>query len=265
MAVVTITSDYGLRDPYAAAFKGLLLSELPQLQVVDLSHSILPFQFSEAAYILRHGYRYFPKGSIHILLVDADRDANKPPVAMLLDGHYFLSTDNGILPLIRPDLNPDKVVSIDFTYHLGLTDNWEIFAKTAAFLSAEGALNVVGSNYPELKVLIRPRLVEIEEGNGILGHVVYIDNFGNLVTNISNNIFRTVGKNRAFSMELPRAKTLERIVNHYADLKIEGELGALFNQAGFLEIFVSKSGGTINGASKLLGIRVDESIKIVFQ
>jgi S-adenosyl-L-methionine hydrolase (adenosine-forming) len=265
MAVVTITSDYGLRDPYAAAFKGLLLSEAPQLQVVDLSHSILPFQFSEAAYVLRHGYKYFPKGSIHILLVDADRDATKPPVVMLLDGHYFLSTDNGILPLIRPDLIPEKVVSIDFTYHYGLTDNWEIFAKTAAFLSGPGEIHVLGADYPQLKVLMRPRLTEIEDGNGILGHVVYIDNFGNLVTNISHTIFKNVGKNRSFFIELPRARSLDRILTHYAEARVEGDLGALFNQAGFLEIFVAKSGGTINGASKLLGIRVDESIKILFQ
>ncbi len=265
MAVVTITSDYGLRDPYAAAFKGLLLSEAMDLQVIDLSHSIQPFQFTEAAYVLRHGYRYFPQGSIHILLVDADRDQSQPPIAMLLDGHYFLSTDNGILPMIRPDLQADKVVSIDFTYHLGLTDNWEIFAKTAAFLAKQGALHVVGADHHSLKILKRPKLVEMEDGNGILGHVVYIDNFGNLVTNISAQIFKAIGKNRAFVLELPRAKNLDRVVNHYADITGEGHLGALFNQAGFLEIFVAKSGGTINGASKLLGIRVDEPIKIIFK
>jgi S-adenosylmethionine hydrolase len=263
--IITLISDYGTRDHFAGAFKGLLLSQNSDLKVFDISHQVKAFSLTEAAYMARNAYRFYPKGSVHIILVESGEGQPQRPLAMALDDHYFIGIDNGVLPLIRPDLVPESVVDISMRHHQNLETNWETFAKAAAFLATGGQIGVLGHAISDAKKIITPRASISSDGKSIMGNVVYIDNFGNLVTNISKTLFQETGQGRPYTIRLPRNKAIKNLVSNYQDAPYAGYFGAFFNAGGFLEVFVSLSGGELPGAAGLLGIRVDETVNIYFE
>ena len=120
MSIITLTTDFGLKDHFAGIFKGKIYSLLPETNIVDLSHSIDKFNVLEASYLLSVSYSHFPKGTVHIVAVDASRNADTTHIAMLFDGHYFIGADNGVFGSLINKRNPDKIVQI--TIHDRLID-----------------------------------------------------------------------------------------------------------------------------------------------
>lgn len=265
MAIVTLTSDYGLKDHYQAALKGALLSFEEQLTLVDISHQIAPSNVMEAAFVLRQSYMHFPKGTVHLIAVQ-EVVPSETLVAMQMDGHFFLCADNGILSLINPEVRVQKMIAIDFREDLPtkLFPSRDVLAKAAVHLAKGGAIGLLGRELKEIKEnsVIRPRLAN--DGSMILGNVLYVDNFGNLITNISQKFFQESSKERSFEIALPRRHKVYRIVPSYHDEKA-GSVVALFNAQGLLEIAITGAGNKgFNGAHTLLGVGVMDTITINF-
>ncbi|MCB0761249.1 MAG: SAM-dependent chlorinase/fluorinase [Flavobacteriales bacterium] len=264
MRIVTLTTDLGNKDYYTAAIKGALLRQVPELQIVDVSHEVNPFDTRQAAYILRGCWQEFPKGTIHIIGVNSDVTVDEMHVIVEHKGHYFISADNGVYSLLF-DHRPENV------YELNLTQDTDentfptknLFAKAAAHLARGGTPEVIGRRVEELKTMENFRAV-VEE-NVIKGSVIYIDVYGNVMTNISLSLFREVGKGRDFAIMLRRASLdIRKIHNQYNEVP-PGTGVALFNHMGFLEIAINKGApGSGGGANSLFGLKINDIVRIEF-
>lgn len=264
MPIITLTSDYGLLDHYLPALKGALLGELEDVKLVDITHQIEPGNFFEASFILRNCYSAFPKHSVHLIAFSEIAPGGRL-LAAEMDDHYFLVADNGLLPMINPELKIQKIVEIDFRQEPGLFPSRDTLTRAAAHLARGGKIGLLGREVKEIeqKTALRPRIAQ--DNNSIIGSVVYIDNYGNLISNISRKTFREVGKERDFEILLPRNKGVRKISNSYTEVS-SGNILALFNSQDLLEIAISDSRGkTRNGANTLLGIEVQNTITINFK
>ena len=275
MAIITLTTDFGHKDHFVGAIKGTIYSELPDARIVDISHSISPFNIQECAYILKNSYKAFPKGTIHIVGVDAESTAENQHLAVYIDGHYFILANNGVSSLITSEIKPDKVVELKIPNpHPGAFPVLEVFVKVACHIARGGTLEVVGKKFDALKELkeFAPRITN--DGDTIVGSVIYIDNYGNVVTNIQKSLFNAYRKGRNFEM-LARNKKITRIVNNYSEIidfdlekqhrKGPGDLLALFNSANYIELAIYKSDpNTVGSASSLLGLDYRDTVIINF-
>ncbi len=276
MAIITLTTDFGLKDHFVGAIKGTIYSELKEAKIVDISHAISPFNIQECAYILKNSYYTFPKGSIHIVGVDAEPSPENQHIAVLVDGHYFIGANNGVVSLITEEIRPEKVYEIQLPEAMqGAFPVLEVFVKVACHLARGGKLEVVGKPFEELKVLkeFAPRVTN--DGNTLIGNVIYIDNFGNVVTNIQKGVFEAYRKGRKFEINA-RNKRITEIHGKYSDIinfnlekgrrKGPGDLLALFNSSDYIELAIYKSNlQTVGGASSLLGLDYRDTIMINFE
>ena len=271
--ILTLTTDFGLKDYFVGALKGHIYNELPEVNIVDISHQITPFSIYETAYIIRNAYKSFPKGSIHIIAVDAEESVENKHIALLLDGHYFICADNGVMDLIIANIKPEKIIQIHLknTHSTYFLSN---FVQVACHLARGGVLDIIGKEINELKQTqeVKPK-VNLER-NQIVGHVIYIDNFGNVVTNIDKTIFDEVGKGRKFEIKA-RGFSFDKIFNRYNEVENFaipkekrnnfGKKLALFNKDNFLEIALYRSNKeTVGGASNMFGLKYRDSVTVKF-
>ncbi len=110
MAIITLTTDYGHKDHFVGALKGAIYRELSDVKIVDISHSIAPFNIQECAYLLKNSYKSFPEGTIHIVGVDSELTPENEHIVVFVDGHYFISANNGVICLITSEIRPNKMV-----------------------------------------------------------------------------------------------------------------------------------------------------------
>ncbi|NND14996.1 MAG: SAM-dependent chlorinase/fluorinase [Eudoraea sp.] len=276
MAIITLTTDFGHKDHFVGAIKGTIYRELPEATIVDISHGIRPFNIPECAYILKNSYKAFPEGTIHIVGVDSEPTPENAHVAILVDGHYFISANNGVISLIISEIKPDKVVEIKIPNPVhGSFPVLDVFVQVACHLARGGSLDVIGKPSTDLKELIefKPRI--LNDGKTIVGSVIYIDNFGNVITNIEKHLFEAYRNGRDYELSA-RNKILTEIHNTYSDIvnfkldknqrKGPGDLMALFNSAGFIELAIYKSDSqTVGSAATLLGLEYRDTITINFR
>jgi len=275
MAIITLTTDFGLKDNFVGSLKGSIYRELPEVKIVDISHNISPFNIQECAYILKNSYKNFPDGTVHVVGVDSEPTPETKHVAVLMDGHYFICANNGIIGLLESENSPTKVVEIDLpNFELGAFPSMEVFVQAASHIARGGTLEVIGKSFADLLEVRDLAPSVTDNGNKIIGSVIYIDNYGNVVTNINKNFFEAYRKGRDFEIQA-RTKILTRIYQKYSDIvnfdlekgqrKGPGELMALFNSAGHIEIAIYKSNPKAGGsASSLLGIDYLDAITINF-
>jgi S-adenosylmethionine hydrolase len=276
MAIITLTTDFGLKDHFAASLKGSIYSELPDAKIVDISHNISPFNIQECAYILENSYKSFPKGTVHIIGVDSEPTPETKHIAVLLDGHYFICANNGIIGLITTETQAEKVVEITIPNpDYGSFPSMDVFIQAACHIARGGTLEVVGKPFRELLEIREFAPSVTDNGNKIIGSVIYIDNYGNVVTNISRNFFEAYRKGRSFEL-WARTKVLTKVHQKYSDIvnfdvekskrKGPGELMAIYNAAGNIEIAIYKSNPNAGGsASSLLGLEYLDAITINFK
>ena len=186
--LITLTTDFGERDPYAAAMKGVILAIAPESRIVDLTHEIAPQDIHEAALFLRATLPWFPKGSIHIVVVDPGVGTTREPLAVDLDGRIVVCPNNGLLgwvmellPMRRaiildPAKCSDKPVSA--TFH-----GRDLFAPAAARIAAGTPMEQLGDTIETVEKLPFPSPKWLDNG-WIEGEVIHIDRFGNCITNI---------------------------------------------------------------------------------
>ena len=275
MAIITLTTDFGLKDHFAGAIKGSILKELDDAKIVDISHGISPFNIQECAYILENAYSSFPKGTIHIIGVDSEPTQENQHIAVLLDGHYFVSANNGVIGLITSETKPEKVVEIDIRNPQASSfPEMDVFVQIACHIARGGTLEVVGKPFDGLKDLTGFLPTVTDNGKKISGSVIYIDNYGNVVTNIQKNFFEAYRKGRDFEINA-RTTKIKQIHNRYSDIinfelekdkrKGAGDVLALFNSSNYIELAIYKSDlKTVGGASSLLGLDYRDTITIDF-
>ncbi|MDT0678738.1 SAM hydrolase/SAM-dependent halogenase family protein [Autumnicola musiva] len=277
MAIITLTTDFGEKDYFAGAVKGAIHSGLDEVEIIDISHSVSPFHISEAAYIIKNAYKSFPKGSIHIIGIDSELTPENKHLAVYLDEHYFICANNGILSLLASEIKPEKIVEINI--HDRIETNFpvlDVFVKVACHLARGGTLEVIGKNIDEIKYLKQFEPLVNSEKNQIIGHVLYIDNYGNVVTNITRKLFENVGKGREFLMNA-RMVTFPEIFETYSDAinfniekekrgEEDGKKLAVFNSAGYIELAIYKSNPhTVGSASTLFGLGLLDTVTIKFE
>lgn len=275
MPIITLTTDFGTKDHFVGAVKGAIYNELNDVRIVDISHHVTPFGITEAAYILKNSYQNFPDNTIHIIGVDSEISIENKPIAIELDNQFFICCDNGIISMITNEINPDKIVEI--TIHNTGDKKFSIldaFVRVACHIARGGKLEVIGKQIEEIKKLyeIQP-LVNAEE-NKIVGSIIYIDNFGNVISNISEKTFNNVGKGREFEVVARNYtfKTIHKKYNDIVDFSVpaenrqdDGKKLAIFNSENFLEISMYRSNlTTVGGASSLLGLNYRDNITVRF-
>jgi S-adenosylmethionine hydrolase len=275
VSVITLITDFGTKDHYVGSVKGALYSELNDLRIVDISHSISPFNIIEAAYIIENSYKNFPIGSIHIIGVDSEKTPEQNHLVIKLDGHYFICADNGILSLLTTKIKPEKIININVHNEFPSTFSvLDIFVKIAAHIYRGGSIDLVGSKIEKLKELYNINPILNEKTNEIIGNVIYVDNYENVVTNITKKIFQDFGKSRNFEINARNYK-FKQIVKSYSEAirfdinkELRKEIGkkiALFNKSDYLELSIYKSNPlSSGGASSLFGLNYRDIIIIKF-
>ena len=275
MSVITLTTDFGIKDHYVGSIKGALFNELQNVNIVDVSHNISPFNIVEAAYIIENSYKNFPNGSIHIIGVDSEKTVEQSHLVIKLDNHFFICANNGIMSLLASKINPEKIIEINIHNDKITTFSViDVFVKIAAHIYRGGSIDLVGNQIYELKELYNLNPILNEKSNEISGNVIYVDNYDNVVTNISKKIFTEFGKSRPFEINA-RNYIFKEIVGSYGsairfDIKKENrkEIGkkiALFNKSNYLELSIYKSNPqTFGGAASLFGLNYRDVITIKF-
>ena len=275
MSIITLTTDYGLKDHFVGALKGKILSEHREAAIIDISHHIDLFNVSEASYIVGAAYSSFPKGTVHLIGVDCELSKECRHIAMEWDGHFFICADNGILSLLTQKILPSKIVEINIHDRLADTcSDLDVFVTVACHLAKGGLLNVIGRDITDIKEINELQPVVSDDKSILKGYVVYIDHFGNCVTNISKAQFKEVGKGRDYEINFS-TKNIKAIKTGYSDFTVnnrfslkdyEGEKLAIFNAAGYLEIAIYRSNPlTVGTAKTLLGLKYRDVVSIIFR
>lgn len=275
MAIITLTTDFGQKDHFVGALKGRIYKELADARIVDISHQISPFNIQECAYILENSYKSFPEGTVHIVGVDSEPTPENQHIAVLVDGHYFITANNGVIGLITSEIKPEKVVEIHIPNLIpGSFPLMDVFVQVACHIVRGGTLEVVGKHFDQLKDLRGFSPTVTDNGNKIIGSVIYIDNYGNVVTNIHKNFFEAYRKGRDFELNA-RTTKINQIHHKYSEIinfdlekgkrKGAGDKLALFNSSDYIELSIYKSDlKTVGGASTLLGLDYRDTVTVNF-
>lgn len=262
MNIVTLTSDLGTKDYYLASVKAAALTQIADVQWVDISHHIPPFDMAKAAFVLKNVWKDFPVGSFHIVGVDTDWRKASPYVVVQKDGHFFIGADNGVFSLIFNEEPADAVYVLNLRGDEDLNfPTKSIFIPVIAQLCNGTEISEIGSLSEAYKV--RPGIMPVFEHNNIRGTVIYIDGYGNVITNITKTLFAEKVGNKPFHIVLRRGDTeLNTISRAYNEVQ-EGEKLAIFTLGGYLEIAINRGvEGSGGGASDLLGIKENDIIRI---
>ena len=256
MPVITLTSDWGLKDHYLSVIKACIYSQLPDANIVDISHLVPPYNISQASYIFRNAYQYFPNGTIHIISVNSIASIDSPHVVIKHKGHYFIGADNGFFSLVfdkKPEVIIELEVMQDSDYFTFPTR--DIFVKVACHIAIGNSLDTLGKPLNDLH--IKNNLAPIVEENKIRGMVVYVDIYENAITNIHESTFKMLNKGRPFRIVF-KHDVITKLSSSYSDVA-EGDLLALFDSNGYLQIAMNQ-----DKAKSLMGLNIDENVYIEF-
>lgn len=274
MSIITLTSDFGLLDYRVSAMKGKILSLNPELHIIDITHDIQAYNLIQTSYIVRNAHPYFPKGSVHILSVDSFFHKSRKNILYQVNGSFFIAADNGLLNLVFHDIKPEAIYEL--TFNNRFDDNvtftsTDVFVPAAVHLAQGGLPEIIGRKITEVKELSIPRPVFNESEKMIIGEVIYIDNFGNIISNINKDFFEASGKGfdnftikfRNLGLSKIYSTHTEVVADWDRETEYHGQSAAIFNDHNHLELTIYK-GSKNNGAKSLFGLNVGEKIYIVF-
>ncbi|WP_242917030.1 SAM hydrolase/SAM-dependent halogenase family protein [Pontibacter liquoris] len=254
MALITFTSDFGYSDHYVAAVKAKILSQEPQATIVDVSHGIEPFNIAHAEYVLGSVFRDFPEGTVHLAAVDTNGSKYGKYHAAKYKGHYFLLADNGLLSLLT-DGQPEVVVELHADFPLMPFPAKDLLAPAALYLSKGGELEVLGERTQHFKQLLN-RQLRLGD-HAISGHVIHVDRYGNLITDITRDSIETIAHGRTFTVHFAR-ETVGRILPNFTQVD-DGDCCCIYNSLGQLCIGINKG-----HAAELLGLGFDSQVDVRF-
>lgn len=273
MQIITLTTDLGQKDHYVASIKGSILSRTPAVQLVDVSHHVKAFDIAEASYYVRNCFESFPKGTIHLIGVDCEPIINfgsqqhsSIPAILKYKGHYFVSNDNGIFSLIVGEQtfeefwHVDDILSNPLAFHFPLKN---LLVPVVCNLVEKKKLSTFASKMEQFnrRVNINP----VIDNNLIIGSIMHVDHYGNLITNIDKELFERMGKNVPFTIYFRKKEYfIDEISKTYSDVP-HGEKIALFNSNNLLEIAINRGATSQHGgANSLFGIGLNDNVRIEF-
>ena len=275
MSIITLITDFGYKDQFVAQMKGEIYSNNPESQVVDISHNISPFNIMEAAYILENSYKSFPENTIHIIDVDSEKNKEKKHIIVKLDNHYFITSDNGIMSILSQNINYQEIYEISILNELKpMQSSLKTFSKVACHLSMGGKPEIVGKKINNLKNVKNLKPFVNSENTQIISSVIYIDHFGNVVTNIKKSFFEEIGKGRKFEISARNYK-FNKVYSSYSDIinfelsedqrSDEGKALIIFNSNNYLQISIYRSNPeNVGTAATLLGLKIYDSVSVIF-
>jgi S-adenosylmethionine hydrolase len=255
--IVTLTTDWGADGIYSGALKGLILQANPGVQIVDITHSIRPYDKLQGAFVLRSTYAYFPKGSIHILGVSGkDSGTQSDRILFEKNDHYFIGANNGMWGLMfdRLPINYRKLK----TKPMLCFPEIESYAKTIKTILSDNSIEHTGTQANNLVVNYPP--LPTFSSNVITGQVIFIDTYGNAITNISRDDFDRIYGGRYFRIYINSQRHfVDKINNAYCETEAH-ELLALFSFTGMLEIAMVNA-----NVKEMLNIQISSPVRIVFE
>lgn len=254
MQIVTLTTDFGLSDYFVGAVKGAMLSEYNLLNIIDISHNIKSYDIVQAAFTLQNCFASFPIGTIHVIGVNSFYAPDPIFLAIAHQGHYFVGPNNGVFSLMFKN-QTFEAIQVHFSFE-GTFPLKTLFSKTVAHLASGKDIKELGAKLPSLvqRIMFQPVIGH----SYIRGAVSYIDNYGNVILNISQALFQEVARGRPFELYFKRHDPITVLGRHYHDVPV-GEPLCLFNSAGLLEIAMN-----MGQAASLLGLQIDDSVQINF-
>ena len=241
MKTIALLTDFGLVDNFVGVMKGVILNINPRIKIVDISHQIFSQDITQAAFLLKSSYRYFPRKTIFLVVVDPGVGSKRRPIIIRTKNYFFVGPDNGCLSLAACADGIEKTAVIENRKYFlkPLSDTFhgrDIFAPAAAYLAEGKALSSFGKTLSSINRLnIAP--VRINK-NCLKGEIVYTDRFGNLVTNISRDIFKRFTKKKRFKIKI-KDIAVDALAKSYQDVR-RGEALAIFGSFGFLEISINQ-------------------------
>jgi S-adenosyl-L-methionine hydrolase (adenosine-forming) len=255
MSIITFTSDFGWRDHYVATVKAKVLAFNQNIKVVDISHDIEPNNITQTAYILKNVFREFPEGTVHLVGVNSwEPQEDTKLIALRLEEHYFVGFDNGMFSLIS---NKKPMVICELTHeksNIGTFPEKTIMANAAAKLSLGSSVYDLGRQLMGLKQLILS--TPFKDGEAIVGQVIHIDNYGNIITNINT---------QDIEIDFSQKRTFVKFGRHEIQCMVDftkvshGDPFAFFNSNQNLCIGIK-----CGNATKLLGCRISQEVRMTF-
>ena len=272
MQIITLTTDMGVRDHYVASLKGAIYSQLPNAHIVDVSHTVRPFDVAEAAYYISSCYQDFPAGTVHVIGVDSEPMVNFSgsegcfPSILVFKEQYFISNDNGFFGSFLEENNHDGFYRVDDVLSdmsLFKFPTKNMLIPAACKILAGVKIEDFASPFKSFKRAFSPSAVI--ETNLIKGNIVHIDNYGNLITNVHQTLIERFGKDTPFTIYYRHKDYhIDEISPTYNSVP-SGEKVALFNSNGLLEIAINRGANASNGgAEKLFGLRIGDVVRIEF-
>lgn len=261
MAIVTLTTDFGTKDPFAGIMKGVILGIAPRAQIVDLTHQLPAFQITAGALAISDAWRFFPKKTVHVVVVDPGVGSARRPIVIEAGGHYFIGPDNGVLTLAAQQAGKPRarhltnrkyfLREVSQTFH-----GRDVFAPVAAHL-AKGSVRpaALGPVITDAATLTLPKPERISTRTWS-GEVIHVDRFGNLITNFHLREFADLARGR-ISL-LAGIHPVDYMVRSYAEAP-PGEPVAILGSSGYLEIVLNQ-----DSASARLGCAAGTPVELSF-
>ena len=254
MQLVSLISDFGIKDYYAALLKASILKQNSDLQIIDVSHDIETYDIRQAAYVLNATSKHFPEGTIHVVAVNNYYDSNYECIVFEYKNQYYIGPNNGVFSLAFDSVNEDEI------YKIVLEDEeskiFDIIAYGVNLLSRGMAVTEIGiplNSYVK-KLEVRP----VMTNNEIRATIVHIDKFENVILNVHREFFEHARRGRKFELFFKYYNPITEISSCYSDVPV-GEAVCLFNSANYLEIAIN-----MGNAASQLDLMKDETIQIKF-
>ena len=261
--IITLTTDFGVKGPFVGSMKGVILEINPKVQIVDISHEINQFDLMEASFLVSCVYRYFPAGTVHCIVVDPGVGSKRRPILAVTKKYFFVAPDNGVLSYIYEKEGSVEVIHLKesefFLNELSQTFHGrDIFAPVSAWLTKGINPMCMGPSIRDYLKLSLPMARISEDNKRIYGQVIHIDVFGNLLTNITRDLFQNRLTQQGFKVKVNDI-CIERFCKAYDDLDAGG-MGAIIGSQGYLELFANQ-----DSLAKRGGIHKGNPVELIFE
>jgi S-adenosylmethionine hydrolase len=238
---ITLTTDFGEADYFVPAMKGAIYSINPDVEIVDLTHQVPPHDIYAAAFTLLGCYKDFPKMTLHLVVVDPGVGSSRRPIMVMTDNYVFIGPDNGVFSYIYEREHVNRIVHFTESHYFRSTvsntfHGRDIFAPCAAYVSKQVEWKRMGEEITDPVKFNIPTPVTLDKA--VRGHVIHIDRFGNIITNITPDEL-TAEQVSAGARAKVGNHEAARVLTHFAEAA-KGELFAYFGSAGFLELAVAR-------------------------
>jgi len=268
--IITLTTDFGEQDYSVGALKGQLYSLVPEARIVDIPHQVAHYSITEAAYLLQGAYRYFPQGTIHIMGVNNELSTERGLLLLVYEGQYFITADNGFIALFTGNKEGAEVYLLDLEDRRSIFPTLAFSTKIAQQLCQGTPAAALGTPYSEH--LYISDFVPKVRTQRIEGNVIYIDHFGNVVSNITEALLREEAKGRRFNVyfryQSVDNSSVEEICTQYnqkEDGLSAGNPFLVFNHLKYLEMAIDKANPkSFGGSASLMGIHIGDIVSIDF-